>query len=109
MSHVEELRAAATKLRETARGTTPGPWGVETVVKDSIGVYSYPGCSFVATIGNVTADTIVARDAAWIVLAGPAIAGPLADVLDGCAAGWDGCRAHVRLLTVARALNGATR
>lgn len=81
----DELRAAATLLRETARAATPGPWGVETVVRDSIGAYSYPGHSFVATIGDRTADEYVVRDAAWITLANPELAEPLADLLDSIA------------------------
>lgn len=121
MKPSDELRAAATLLRETARGATPGPWGVETVVKDSIGVYSYPGHQFVATLGSASGDSAVRHDAAWVALANPALAEPDAELLDviaefaveygihehvdGEACGDFACRIVVAALATARTIN----
>jgi hypothetical protein len=70
----EELRAAATKLRETAANATPGPW--ENAENDLwIGgpVWGY----------QVTKDgTFIGEDSAWIALMHPGLAEPLAEWLD---------------------------
>ena len=71
----EELRAAATKLRETASAATGGPWeDTEDLlwIGGSIWGYSIPkGGTFSA-----------AKDSAWIALANPSLAEPLAEWLE---------------------------
>jgi len=78
---VEELRVAATKLRETAARATPGPWAVSRIpgigqtVDDPEGRLCVPvGTQWIST-----------ADGAWIALASPALAESIADLLDGVA------------------------
>lgn len=120
MTPAEELRAAAKLLRETAEQATPGPWGVESVASESIGVLSYPAHAFVATIGVRTADESVTADAAWIALVSPALAKPLAAWLDSRAQALDDLPSvaddlanrkgsNIRqALDIARVINGRT-
>lgn len=85
MSPAETLRAAATKLRETASNTTPGPWqtkgvgdfGWLVVDADPAGRFSVE-----------TEDNEHGRaDAAWIALMSPQVAEPLAAWLEDEAEG----------------------
>lgn len=89
MTPVEELLAAAAKLRETAAPLLGGDL-------DWREFFTRHG----ADLG------LIREDEEWIALVGPALAEPLAGALEGAAAAWDGCRAHQRLLAVARAING---
>ena len=114
MSPAEELRAAATLLRETASKATPGPWTVHTIagigrtVNDPEGSLSIPvGTSWVS-----------ADDGAWIALMSPAVAEPLAAVLDDQAATYEvwlsrenhdvAERIVLRALVLARSILGRT-
>jgi hypothetical protein len=106
----EELRAAATKLRETASKATPGPWRVGGGTSIGVGIEPHSRGSFAydAIVAEATSeedrendvetafgwDRVVevgtpAADAEWIALASPALAEPLADLLDSIAAEWD--------------------
>jgi hypothetical protein len=73
----ETLRAAAKLLRETAAKATPGPW---ENAEDDLWIG-----------GNIWGyvihkeETFVGDDPAWIALAHPGLAGPLADFLEGTA------------------------
>lgn len=131
MSPDEELRAAATLLRDTATRATPGPWGVESESAHSHGIYSYPGHSFAASIGNLDADEYAQHVARWIALLNPELAEPLAAWLEETAnvmtwlgpvkvqpvedgAGlWDGMGTPRtewdRALAFARAINGGAK
>lgn len=105
----DELRAAAALLRETASRATPGPWGAEEVSARVLGVLSYSASSPVASIGD-PAEPYVPGDAAWIALASPALAEPLARWLSFVAETWVHQRATARhqALAVARAITGGT-
>lgn len=128
----DELRDAATTLRQTATKATPGPW--------TSGLPSWAGSNAVlnshghpiAVCGDETegADHPASADAAWIALASPLLAEALADLLNAAATTWDhqlaysadhsalhhadpGCGRRVEqcrcldaALGVARALNG---
>lgn len=77
-SPADELRAAATLLRETASKATPGPW--------TAGGYGSAGW----TVGDIRGDLYIETedseqgkaDAAWIALASPALAEPIAAALE---------------------------
>ena len=96
MTPAEELVAAAAKLRETATAATPGPW--EDVSTDDTGAWprwilgapnadGY-GQDVLVVHEEVAEDySVIAReDLAWIALASPALAEPLAAWLES----WDG-------------------
>lgn len=92
MTPAEELRAAATLLRETASTATPGPWhtvGLPWNHDTPFVVAGHPDPhvgKFVADVEQVFGDDEDDRDhgpdAAWIALASPALAEPLAVLLD---------------------------
>jgi hypothetical protein len=133
-SPADELRAAATKLRETASKATPGPWhtvGLPWNHETPYVVAGHPDPhvgKFVAEVEQVFGDLDEddrdhAPDAAWVALANPALAEPLAIVLEDAAElyEWALERCHPELreqleprvrvqveneLAVARALNG---
>lgn len=103
------LRAAAQKLRDTAAKVTPGPWfdnGNGHVMYGEAGTGESP-------------DALIAEswDAAWIALASPVLAEPLADQLEaiaeldetlGSGIGPVTARAVISALAVARAVLGGT-
>lgn len=141
MSPADELCAAARKIRDTARGTTPGPWGVGNGVEIGIGIEQHsPGrFSYDTLLAEVTSendrindvedakdyrgvDLTVGSpeaDAAWIALASPVIAEPIAAWLEGAAGAYDAFteshgpdvaeRIVYDALAVARAINGGAR
>jgi len=97
MTPAEELAAAATKLRETAAKTTPGawitypatsrdddrddqPWTVSTSYCANDGSPCEPTCDRDVVVAGEC--LLRAGDAAWIVLACPMLAAPLAALLD---------------------------
>lgn len=87
-SPADELRGAATKLRETAAEATPGGWQPEVLPPNE--QHKHP--AFWVTTeyddGDGTTDVVVAdcpwreADAAWIALASPALAEPIAAGLE---------------------------
>jgi hypothetical protein len=107
----EELRAAATKLRETAEKATPGPWGAPEHDSSVVAWRVGPG-GFDDDFDYVIDQTLDrAEDADWIALAHPGLAEPLAEWLEmeahmaerrGLSA--EGNTFHA--LKVARAING---
>ncbi|NUS88761.1 MAG: hypothetical protein HOY75_40185 [Streptomyces sp.] len=110
MSHAEELRSAATRLRCAANQATPGPW---TPADGSIPyghrVGSADETDWVAWTGAITEDRSEA-DAAYIATMHPAVGAALADWLDTAAANaaaltWPSDFID-RALAVARAING---
>ena len=77
----EELRAAAKVLRETASNATPGPRKVGRIA--GIGhCVSSPDLKFCVA---VEPGWVSKGDVAWIGLASPELAEPLADLLDATA------------------------
>ena len=90
MTPIDELRAAATKLREIASAAAPGaPWVLAEQMED---------CG----LGDAAS--------AWIALASPALAEPLAEWLEMTADWWDAFGIDPETdhpaLAVARAING---
>ncbi|WP_329520537.1 hypothetical protein [Spirillospora sp. NBC_01491] len=83
MTPVDELRAAATRLRETAAKATPGPWKTKGFGEFGwLVVDANPAGRFSVE----TEDNEHGRaDAVWIALASPVLAEPLADWLEQCA------------------------
>lgn len=85
---VAELRAAAAKLRETGKQATAGPWEVRGGNDVSSNVVSLDGSVVIDGGGHQGAKKAVVfgaalhADAAWIVLVSPALAEPLAVVLE---------------------------
>ncbi|TYB50253.1 hypothetical protein FXF51_56865 [Nonomuraea sp. PA05] len=88
-----ELRPAAARLREAARKATPGPWtaehpswaGENAVLSTALNGHA------VAVCGEETkgADHPASADAAWIALASPLLAEPLAALLEHFAAKYE--------------------
>lgn len=112
MSAREELLAAARRLRETASAATPGPW--EDCSDPDGGAWPRyvigspaPGSDRgeeVLRVHESIADQVVTRDdTAWIALAHPGLAEPLAAWLEGVATSGTATSAA---LAVARAING---
>jgi hypothetical protein len=132
MTPAEELRAAATKLRETASKATPGPWEIRDGNKVSSNVVSredmvIDGGGWTDGTKAVVYGAALTADAVWIALASPALAEPLAAWLEGitarhnlspdfddrdeciwCAEPWP-CPDLRDALAVARAINGDPR
>ncbi|MFB4320639.1 hypothetical protein [Actinomadura sp. 21ATH] len=112
MTPIEELRAAAKALRETAAVATPGAREVAHLAGIGQCVRSIPDLRFCVTVERGEEG-----DAEWIALAPPVIAEPIADWLDGVADVIDGhdpdegCEcvhsdSFHQALTVAMAING---
>jgi hypothetical protein len=85
----EELRAAAAKLRKTAKNATPGRWTAEHqswAGDNAVLSYATNGHA-VAVCGEEVkgADHPASADAAWIALAHPGLAEPLAAWLESAA------------------------
>jgi len=84
----EELRAAATKLRETAAKATPGPWHIREGNEVSSNVIArsehmvIDGGGWTDGSKAVVYGAALNTDAAWIALASPALAEPLAALLE---------------------------
>ena len=90
-SPVEELRAAAKVLRETASKATPGPWEIRDGNKASSNVATrdehmvIDGGGWTDGKKAVVYGAALVADAAWIALMSPAVAEPLAVLLDEAA------------------------
>lgn len=130
MTASSELRAAATKLRGTAKGATPGPWVIRPGNNVSSNVADMWNHSLVIDGGGwagewngetkaVVYGAALDADAAWIALASPVIAEPFATALDLLADRWDTFDPHLdamhqhdetavghHLLVIARQING---
>ncbi|KAB2384722.1 hypothetical protein [Actinomadura montaniterrae] len=134
MTPAEELRAAEAKVRETASKATPGPWVADGL--EISGEVTDPDADMYA---RWVAESLDDNDpdhgcdnAAWIALASPALAEPLAGLLKSAGNDLSGAEAaaakltHLgegfdpvefcdepasvrRALDVARAINGSTR
>jgi hypothetical protein len=112
----EELRGAATKLRETARGVThfPTPWTVEPAEDDQWRVMYVKGNPLAGLIAT-TPDYGRVWLADWIALMHPGLAEPLALLLEDQAQAYENflggsadiAEGIVRCgLAVARVING---
>lgn len=90
-SPADELRATATKLRKTAEGTTPTPWRVHLrYYRKNPSVLAGAELETpVHTYGISLKRPHLLADAQWKALVSPALAEPLADLLDSIAAEWD--------------------
>jgi len=128
----EELRAAVKLLREVADGTTRGPWVCHpTITRDDENDYAWticrticegtgdgcePDCGAnVLTTGaeGCEEDNVSGADAAWIALAHPALAEPLAEWLEDTAGDFEAehrtepeMSNEFHALAVARVING---
>ncbi|MER7077924.1 hypothetical protein SAMN02982929_07202 [Saccharopolyspora kobensis] len=103
MTPAEELRQAAAKMRKLGAGAISGPWrrgdDKTQLVFDSLGA-SVAGVHW----GDDTAE--------WIATMSPAIAEPLAELLEGVAARWSWTNradtdAEESALALARQINSA--
>lgn len=110
MTPVEQLRAAAKVLRETASNATPGPWSLLSY--QIVGLYDEAADS----VTDVAFTYWSEQNARWVRLASPALAEPLAAWLEREARNEEyslaefGHRTIQRdTLAVARAINGGTR
>jgi hypothetical protein len=133
MTPAEELRAAATKVRETASKATPGRWQSEVLPPNERFTRPAYWVTTEYDDSDGTTDVVVADcpwregDAEWIALASPALAEPLAAWLEAVVGligqHPDLARRHVddepcnsphchivhNALAVARAINGDPR
>lgn len=94
----EELRAAANKLRETAKNATPGPWTAEHpswAGDNAVLSYATNGHA-VAVCGEEIkgANHPASADATWIALVHPALAGPAAELFEHIADDMQDCAAR---------------
>lgn len=97
MNPAETLRAAARTIRETAQHATPGPWHIAFSRVYPRWVIAVPedrdGWS--TDVIKISSREITAAaatgdaDLDWIALANPALAAPLADLLDAIATAGD--------------------
>jgi len=87
----EELLAAARRLRETAAAATPGPWedcsdpdggAWPRYVVGSVRDEDPQSTEVLRVHESVDEHVVTREDTAWIALASPALAGPLADWLE---------------------------
>lgn len=91
MSPAEELRAAATLLRETVEGTTPTPWRVHLRYYRK-NPTTLAGAEFetpLHTSGVTVSRPHVLADTRWKALMSPVVAEPLAAVLDDQAVAYE--------------------
>lgn len=132
MTPGEELHAAATKLRETAKGATPGRWWAGDPIGREFGGMDFPIASdhllssppYVAYV-DVSPEAMGVRsqvedakaDATWIALVHPGLAEPLALLLEDQASMYEDFLPHgadmaERVvwhgLGIARTINGTT-
>lgn len=114
MTPAEELRAAAARLRETAKGAPRGPWEfVENLYWGRDAIVNPEAMGWDALVLSVhdLGETPVAR---WAALVHPGLAEPLADLLEflsGCIEydakrGRSGTMREEYALAVARVING---
>jgi len=116
---IEELRAAATIVRQAAAKATPGPWRIRqgntisSNIADRDGHMVIDGGGWTDGTKTVVYGAALNADAAWIALMSPALAEPLAAWLESEALSlrsfdrsWHGTFA-ARALAVARSINGS--
>lgn len=102
MTPQDELRAAASIVRERAAKATPGPW-----LEGGYGNYGPTVHDVASTFGIETEDSDRGKgNAAWIALANPLLAEPLADWLEETAEGFE---IEAYALTIARVIFVASR
>ncbi len=77
----DQLKRAAAKLRQIGEQTTPGPWHAEQTISSDL---IMDDCGVLVADCGLDEDVVpeIHADAAWIALANPAIAEPLADWLE---------------------------
>lgn len=140
MNPSEELHAAAAKVRKTAIGTTPAPWEDRSAEGTAWPILIVGGpipddptarLDTVIKVHEFIDDEVMTyADAAWIALAGPQIAEPLAAWLERAGDDLSGAEAYLArtpgeifdpfeycdepdsvraALAVARAINGGDR
>ena len=81
MSAADELRTAASLLRENAEGATPGPWGWKPANPGDIGPQHDAGLTWPS--GWLTSGyDIWIRDAVYMSTMDPIVGAALADLLD---------------------------
>lgn len=107
MSAAAELRAAASMLRESADGATPGPWRWKPAIPGKLGPQH--DASLTWPSGYFTSGyDIWIRDAVYITMMDPIVGAALADLLDEVA---ENEAAHVAhspsALAIARLINGS--
>jgi len=84
MSDADELRSAASILRELAEGATPGPWRWKPAIPGKLGPQH--DASLTWPSGRLTSgDDIWIRDAVYIATVNPLVGVALADLLDSLA------------------------
>lgn len=88
MTPAEELRAAATRLREMAKATAGGKWTAEYLGNHNAWWVTHDskdedGSTTWGTVADLESIDM-AGNAAWIALMGPDKAGPLAAWLEAC-------------------------
>lgn len=112
MTPAEEMRAAATKLRETAKNAPRGPWEfVQDLYWDRDAIVSPEALGWDALVLDVHNDS-EGPAARWAALAHPGLAEPLAEWLEHLAEILDETKdVHMRsnvqhALAVARIING---
>ena len=118
MSPSETLRAAATKLRETASKATPGPWQIGPEFGDMVTSPEPNWNGNPTVIASDLADGHPGFDwnnVAWVALMSPAVAEPLAAWLETCANDLADARHYIdepnsceHALAIARSILGRT-
>ena len=84
MSAAAELRAAASVLRESAEGATPGPWDWEPSIPSQLGAQHDAGLTS-PSCRLTSGDDVWIRDAVYITMMDPIVGAALADLLDSLA------------------------
>ncbi|MGS2641711.1 hypothetical protein [Streptosporangium sp. G12] len=83
MTPVEELRAAAAKLRETAGNATPGPWmSMDDGDRLVAPIVENDGTVSPFGMDNVVCEPMGGENAAWMALVHPGLAEPLAELME---------------------------
>lgn len=85
MTPVEELRAAAAKLRQMAANASPGPWSAGSEADGTFyHRYGERGWLVTGPAGSPEMEDSETgkADASWIALMGPKAAGPIAALLE---------------------------
>jgi len=118
MSDADELRSAASILRELAEGATTGPWGWEPAIPSQLGAQHDAGLTS-PSCRLTSGDDIWIRDAVYVTTMDPLVGVALAGLLDEVAGHaesndkFDGfppesvITGYTPALTIARLINGS--
>lgn len=116
MTPVEELRAAAARIREVAQAASPGPWGVHVAETGIRGSAPYAWLVRLDGQGAIAERVYggTAEDLTHTALWNPVVAAAVADLLDvmervaafAAERGYPTNEQTAAALTVARAING---